>query len=358
MKHNQDRQAGMISILVTLILLIVISLIVLGFAQISRRNQRQTLDRQLSSQAFYAAETGVNDVRNLINQALAVGGTIYAKPDCTPGSGGAAAFYSGLNATIDAGSNVSYPCVMVDPSPASLAYSDIGTTGTVIPMTNASGAPFTSIKLTWQSKSGSATPTVSCPASAAGVFSPTSTWNCGYGVLRFDLVPTSGGGLNTATLQDTTLTSFLVPVPSSATTSMGYANSRNGNNLVATRCTNTECTMTITGLSSNQYYMRVLSLYKSVSMQVSATDASGTADIQGAQALVDATGKAQDIIRRIQVRVPLTASSTNLLSDYAIQTYDSICKRFTAMDGYFQSSASAAVPGLTSVTIPPNQLCQ
>lgn len=359
--HYRQREAGMVSILVTMILLIVISLIVLGFAQISRRNQRQTLDRQLSSQAFYAAETGVNDARNLINQALLTGAIIPTKPDCTNGSGPAAAFYAGLNPVIDGPSKVSYTCIMVDPAPTSLAYSDIGTVGTIVPLTSSSGA-FSRIKLTWQSKTGSATPVAGCPATANTVFVPTGSWNCGYGVLRFDLVPVSGGSMTAASLQDSTLTSFLVPVAAGATTVAypgGSPVSRNGNNLVATTCTNTGCSMTITGLNTDRYYMRLLSLYKDVSLQISGTDASGAAiEIQGSQAVIDATGKAQDIIRRIQVRLPLAASSTNLMSDYALQTTDAICKRFAATDGYFQSYAAAAVPGLTSITAPPNALCQ
>ncbi len=364
-QHYRDsrKQAGMVSILVTMILLIVISLIVLGFAQISRRNQRQTLDRQLSSQAFYAAESGVNDVRNLINQALAAGNAIPSKPDCTGGAGPAAVFYGSLSSVLDGASKVSYTCVMVDPSPESLAFSDIGPVGTIVPLTSGSGANFGSVKLTWQSKTGSATPTNGCPANATNKFSPTTSWTCGYGVLRFDLVPVSSGSLNPATLQDTTYTSFLVPVPSSATTTTSYPGgapaSRNGNNLIATHCTNTECSMTINGLSTNKYYMRLQSFYQDVSLQITATETSGsTASLQGSQAVVDATGKAQDILRRIQVRLPLTASSANLMSDYALQTTDSICKRFAAVDGYFQSSAATVVPGLSNLTTPPNPACQ
>lgn len=357
-QQHRQREAGMVSILVTMILLIVISLIVLGFAQISRRNQRQTLDRQLSSQAFYAAESGVNDVRNLINQAIASGTTIPAKTDCTNGSGPAASFYSaGLNPTLSSADNVSYSCVMVDPSPTSLAYSDIGTTGTVVPMTSADGNSFSTMTLTWQSKTGSSTPTASCPSSANGVFTPTSSWTCGYGVLRLDLVPVPAGGMTTASLQNNTFTTFLVPVTSGVST-VGYGTSTAGNNLVAAQCTNTQCSMTITGLGGTRYYMRLLSQYQDVSLQIAAKDSLGTdIKIQGSQVVIDATGKAQDILRRIQVRLPLT-TSTNLLSDYAVETTDSVCKRFVTTDGYFQSYASTAVPGLTSITSPPNPLCQ
>jgi len=63
----QRNQSGMVSIMVTMILMIVMSLIVVGFAQVSRRNQRVALDRQLSTQAFYAAESGVNDAREFLD---------------------------------------------------------------------------------------------------------------------------------------------------------------------------------------------------------------------------------------------------------------------------------------------------
>ena len=55
--RNQD---GLVSIIIVVILMIVISIIVLSFAKVVRNEQRQTLDRQLSTQAYYAAESGVN----------------------------------------------------------------------------------------------------------------------------------------------------------------------------------------------------------------------------------------------------------------------------------------------------------
>ncbi len=59
--------AGIASIFVTIILSLVITLIVTGFAAIARREQRQALDEQLSTQAFYAAESEVNKIMSQIN---------------------------------------------------------------------------------------------------------------------------------------------------------------------------------------------------------------------------------------------------------------------------------------------------
>jgi Tfp pilus assembly protein PilX len=350
---QSSRESGMVAIMVTMILMIVISLIVLGFAQISRRNQRQALDRQLSTQAFYAAETGINDAAELIKNAVAGGTAVPAKPDCaSTGSG----FYS-TSPTLDASSSVSYTCLTVNPTPSTLAYNSIGTTGTVVPLLATSGT-IASITLNWQSKDSSATPVASCPTGTATVFSAASAWNCGYGVLRFDLVPTAGS-LSLAGLQSATMTAFVVPLASGGT---GTANpitytTGGGNSMLGVICSNSGCSLTVNGLTQGKYYLRVSSLYKDASLQITAVSGTGTAvSFQGAQALLDATGKAQDVLRRIQVRLPLSGSSANGMSDYAIQSSEAICKRFSVMDGYFQSDANTAVSGVGATTT--NPLCQ
>lgn len=346
LRHSER---GMISILTVMVLIIVISLIVLGFAQLSRRTQRESLDRQLSTQAFYAAESGVNDTRSLIATAVNAGNAVPDKNGCTDtGTGG---FYASLNTTIDAPRGVKYSCLLVDTAPTTLSYSDVGATSTIIPMTSL-GGNFSKMTLKWQSKLTTGTPIAGCPSSTAAAFKTAATWTCGYGVLRFDLVPTSGGGLTSDSLRDDTMTTFAVPYSSGGAISVAYAASTaNTNNLLGVKCTNSGCALDITGLSTDSYYLRISSLYQDVALQVSASDGSGTAlKLQGAQAVIDSTGKAQDVLRRIQVNVPLRSTSKNLLSDYAIQSTDAICKRYSILNGYFDSG----VTGVTST----NRLCQ
>jgi type II secretory pathway pseudopilin PulG len=338
--------------MVTLILMIVISLVVLGFAQISRRNQRQALDRQLSTQAFYAAETGVNDASQLIKAALESGSPVASKDDCASTGGG---FYSSLNPVIDSSASVEYTCLMVDPTPNSLVYSSIGVNSTVVPLIASSGT-ISSVRFTWQSKDTGTTPADSCPTSPSGVFTRASSWNCGYGVLRLDLVPTAGP-LSMDGLRTSTMTTFAVPLRpgSSGTSSVSYTTG-GGNNRLGVTCSNSNCSLTVNFPSpSSQYYMRVSSIYKDVSLQVAASDGGDPVGLQGAQAVVDATGKAQDVLRRIQVRVPLVPTSSNLLSDYAVQSTEAICKRFSVMNGFFNSEANDAVSGVSSGTN--NPLC-
>lgn len=357
-RFNRSKEAGMVAIMVTLILMIVISLLVLGFAQLSRRNQRQALDRQLSTQAFYAAETGVNDAAELIDAAVSGGTVIPKKPDCASTGGG---FYSSLSSVLDATKKVEYTCVLVDPSPMTLSYSDIATNSTVMPLIATSGN-INDITITWQSKDSTSTPADNCPTSKTNNFSPTSpptSWPCGYGVLRFDLVPTAGSALSLSGLQSNMMTTFVMPLrPGSSgadTSPIDYAPGGT-RNLVGIVCSNTSCSLNIRNLTQSQYYLRVSSLYKAVSLQVSAAAGGTAVSLQGAQAVVDVTGKAQDVLRRIQVRIPLIASSSNQQSDYAIQSNDALCKRFSVMDGYFLNDANNAVPGVAGSTT--NPFCQ
>jgi len=219
-----------------------------------------------------------------------------------------------------------------------------------VPVLSANSTNLSRITVIWKTKDNTDTPTVGCPTGVTNVFSPAdASWACGYGVLRVDLLPTNGT-FNFASLQSRTMTTFLVPLSTGGNTSQGYV-AGSGNNLLGVDCTDDECSFSFIGLSTNQYYMRISSIYKPVSMQVNAYDASNTLlSLKDAQAVIDATGKAQDVLRRVQVHVPLTASSQNQVSDYALQSTDSVCKRFAVMNNYFKSQ----VTGVTST----NPLCQ
>lgn len=74
-KHNNNKirsnQEGIVAIIVAVILTVLMSLIILAISQNANREQRQALDRQLSDQAFYNAESGVNDLANYLYKNIA-----------------------------------------------------------------------------------------------------------------------------------------------------------------------------------------------------------------------------------------------------------------------------------------------
>ncbi len=349
-----NNNQGMVSLLTIMVLMVVISLIVIGFAQFSRRNQRTTMDRQLSTQAFYAAETGVNDTRKLFKDKIAAGNgvNIPDKSDCQ--GDGPGNYYSSLNYDIDAAKGIKYSCLLVDAAPKQLSYSNVSTPSTTAPLISDSGN-FTTISFEVQAKNNT-TPMNNCQTQLN--LTPVSGWNCGYGVLRFDLMPTDGT-LSFDTMKNNTMTVFGMalnagtPAVTARSTIPFTPGPTNPYKLSRLDCNNTKCYVTVTGLTASSYYLRVSSIYKPVSIKITGTTVGGAAaKFRGAQAIIDSTGKSNDVLRRIQVSVPIQSASQNELADYAIQTTDSICKQFAVMNGFSVNSANASVTGA-----PTNSIC-
>ena len=349
MSRKQNDERGMVSILITMFLIIIITLIVLGFAQLVRRNQRSTLDRQMSSQAFYAAETGVNDARQVISRYVSEHPDIsratldkLQKPDCTANPNP----YHQLKPVIDDDKDISYSCLTVNPLPKELRYSNVGDQSLVIPViTNDDTLGNAVRKITFRikSKTSSTTPMQGCDG--LNPFPSNQGWvnsGCGYGVLGIDIVPVTGGGFDFSNLSMATMTTFAMP-RSGGSGSIPYSPGAGNPRIVSEmRCDNDECTFEITGLSQTSYYMKVASLYRPVSMEIGAEDNSGRMSFRGAQAVIDSTCKAGDVLRRIQVHVPLRSSSKNQIVNHALQTKYSICKRFWAMSGRLNSEPGGA----------------
>jgi hypothetical protein len=94
--------------------------------------------------------------------------------------------------------------------------------------------------------------------------------------------------------------------------------------------------VTITGLTEARYFLRVSAIYRTTSLTITGTDAAGPIQFNGSQAKIDVTGKARDVLRRIVVAVDLTDANTRSVPDAAINSGDSICKRFRVTPGYFE----------------------
>lgn len=323
---KQGSESGVVSLMVTLVMMIVITLVVLGFAEIARNEQRNSLDDQLSAQAYYAAESGINDIRTIMKAAVAAGTAVQDKTVC--GNQGS---YT-LNGTIDAAHNVEYTCILVDATPSTLTY-NLGSTSTVIPLLS-NGPAFGSITLNWNVASGYAATAAGCYTNLGSLHQNpvaigTGQWNCNYPMLRIDLLD-ANGALARPNWANATTTAFLVPFNSGSVTNtfnLGVHGSA-----IPARCNATNCSISISSLGGTKYYMRVTALYRANSiLNISA----GGTKFTGAQATIDATGKAQDVLRRVVVGVDLTDANAHPIPTGAIVTRDSICKRFGITNGSF-----------------------
>jgi Tfp pilus assembly protein PilX len=341
-------QRGMVSFLVTLIMMAVITLIVVGFTEVTNRNSREALDRQLSAQAFYAAESGVNATRDQIQAALTSGAAIVGKTTCANN-------YDG-SSVAPIGPGVKYTCVLVNPNPTTLVYNGINRASSiVIPIETATD--LTSLNFSWTKKAGTATGT--CTGRADSYYPASPSWTCGFGILRVDLMqvtdpaapPTDANAMynytNTLYLSPFGAGTGNIPILGGGslpfnTATKGFTgtgcNSAAGSTCGGSGACNTTCTVDFNLSGARKYYARVTMLYRDAGqLTVSAKVASGAAaEFINGQTMVDVTGQAQDELRRIQVRLApdnSAAGANDGLPLNALTSTNGLCKRFSILPG-------------------------
>ena len=335
---NKHKQAGFVSILVTMILMVVTSLLVLSFAYLARQNMNRNLNQQLSTQAFYAAESGVNDT---VAKLKANPSSLGDIKDCNNTD------RVGTKVIGDSTLNVSYTCVLVDQSPTDLKYDSISTDSSTVVRVKTGGA--STIKLSWQDAGGD---NGFAPGLGNKFYLPQNSFIATQpsgsianfpnhtGILRATVTPAGAIG-NDDALRNASRSFFLYPQANPGSNNAGTvdmnAPSADGA-FVSGECNSQNtagnyprfCNATITNAPAD-FYLRLKAVYKPVAVTVQALDGSVPQAISGAQAVVDATGKAQDVLRRIQVRVPLQPSF--VYPEFAVESANSICKRMSVWPG-------------------------
>jgi hypothetical protein len=338
MRKLHSNQSGLVSIVVSMLLIMVLSLIVLAFARLTQREQRQVLDRQLNTEAFYAAESGINDG----TRALLEGGPARDEEDddCDPPAGNVGSYSNQID-----GTNIIYSCLLIDPSPPSLEFDSIDRSDSkVFPVDLRDGSSSTNrMTIFWQAP-GAAFDRSGCPGAAPNSFPPIWPNNCSAGILRIEIMPIpKGGPFNGNNLLTDAAIIFAVPDNNAAggSTTIGAATGfGNQGKVVASGCKATtpaqpkQCEIEITGLnltgdnSGTRYWVRLVPLYKNASVTVCAPRCNGNPrELKDAQAQIDSTGRAADVLRRIQVRVGTSEIRGNPTPLGAIEANNGVCKR-------------------------------
>lgn len=316
-----DNEEGLISITVTMIVMALLTLIALGFASLAAREQRQALDQQLNTQAFYAAESGINEA---INSNATVS-------DC-----------DGNAFTSFGDASVRNTCVVINNKLSTLEYSSIDAEGAVTvpihPDTN-----LNKLIINWQDKNGgSAFGSATCEHY---MYDKTS-WGGTTGVLRVMLMP---GVFNSgrSELINRTQSLFLYPSPlgCGGTTFTALqvndpANYQQQGVFVSGACDSTvvnrkfcRSVINVNIANTETYYLRFRPLYNSVSVTIEGLDSSGNnVKFIGAQTEIDSTGKTTDVLRRLVVRVPSTENSSWSPKN-AVETTNTFCKRLFVVPG-------------------------
>jgi hypothetical protein len=321
---ERKSENGFVSIFSALIIMLLLALVIIGFTFTTNRSIKRTLDDQLNTQAFYAAESGVNDAIDY----LAGGGTAD-KNNCD--SGGGSAFSYDIDTTLGVG----YSCVLIDVDPTQQVFSPVPVQGSDKPIVAnvRTTAPINSIVFSWDSTQ----PSLSNPRTggfAGGGSRPNlpsrTTWGNSIGIVRVDLVPVGAAGqLNRQNLVANGYTFFLYPTDTSSSGNVSPGQAQAGTTIL-TNCNNTglrcRTTVNLAGPALSSYRMRIQSLYNPTQISFEPLDASGTAlSMLDGQAVIDSTGRANDVFRRIQVRVPLS-EIPGFTDAFAVNSAGSVCK--------------------------------
>lgn len=317
---HKTKEDGFVAIVVAAMIMVILSLITIGFTRLVQREQRQALDRQLSRQALYAAESGINDVY----AALKADPTLPTeKTDC-------AVTASPTVAITTPGNTISYTCTLYDKAPSELVYSSVSTQESkVVELITKSTANFTEIRFDWGSSN---TNFLDC-----STLELPSNNGTNMPMLRLELTNTST--YDRAKLIDDTINLYLrpcrdiAPTPTPATpaaTSYTYDKTKRGEvvNVECASSGNQPCSIVINGLpASTKFLSRFRAIYSEASVVISAKDTAGDVKFVQAQTSIDVTAKANDIVRRLRVSIPTTPSDN--YPEGVFQVFDGVCKRMS-----------------------------
>lgn len=144
-KREREEQ-GFVAIVVAALIMVILSLITIGFTRMMQREQRQALDRQLTRQALYAAESGINDVYEYIRTADPMTLDVE-KTECDvsmlPNGG-----------VISDSGNVAYTCALYDKTPGELLYSVSTSDSKVTQLITETRNHFETVRLRWGQEEG------------------------------------------------------------------------------------------------------------------------------------------------------------------------------------------------------------
>jgi len=352
MRTNKQRVAGneqgFAAIVVSITIVIVLSLLTVGFAQLMRNEQNQVTNRQLSNQAYYAAESGVNDAVQAINH-----GYVQHKTSCGVDNSGAAGaqYLTDQNAGTSGpatNADVEWSCLLIDPAPFSLQYDSISPTtptNMVAIGTNTSETgtlPITSLTISWQDADDGIKTFRGNSGNAAGPFPPAVQWGS-VGMLRLSMANLDpyvglGGGVGDcrAAIQAGTYTAFLYPNgPTGAAANTVAMNPANSGQIVDGNCNTAKgpryCSVTISGINATNVLISLRSIYSATTVTISAKNGVSAIRLAGAQSLIDSTGKALDVVKRIQVRLPDKAGFA--YPGFDADATGSLCKQLQVYPG-------------------------
>ena len=352
----KKHETGAASLLVVMFMTIILTIVTIGFLRIALNEQRISTDDDLTSRAFFEAESGIEDARRAIQETLS--GTLtdaqLNADNCdvpTP-----ARYTDVLSSTAEF--DIGYSCMLIDYTPESIR-SDLSSANQtrqyqIIPINEGGGTTnIRNIRLQWHMDAPA--PTGDGDVGAGVNLRGNQTNIPRYGnwsfpaMMHVSFINYPAGNFGRADIIDSDM--WISPGNGSGSTNPqrifngGGSNSINpsvdGEVLVASCANNNNdfsCTMDFFFNSlppSRRLEVRITNLYRPTSLEMTMTAVNGDPLLfDEAQAVVDVTGRAGAVYRRVEAVLDL--STPDLLPEFAIQTASDICKDFAFTDDPLQ----------------------
>lgn len=364
---QNHREAGVVSILTVIMFMIFVSVLSIGFIKIVNDDQSQSTDSDLSASALASAQSGAEEAKRLLvlcrnNPTLSVDcAAVFNNPSCSAVLGNPNLVSrldinkDGNDGIVTGNTNYSQRFTCMTISTLSDTVEGLAVekdTSEVIPLV--ANGNYRSVRISWHAtaldRNG---PLTGYITSANGIGLPTQEiWasNGFAAAMRVQLTAFSKGGFDIDSLDPNTRTVFLLPADQNYslsqtsvdldTVSQRSVNPNNGTEFTPqlARCNGSldyACSMTLqlpNSLSTNQfsYFMRVSSIYRDADIRIELLDNAGNrVQFDGVQPVIDVTGRANDVFRRVQTRVQFDTSA--FFPQYAIETGE-LCKDMLVTD--------------------------
>ncbi len=327
-KNLQKQQTGAVSMITVIFVSVILSVLTTSFIRLTINEQREAIDDDLTTRAYYAAESGVQDAitaikNNSVDAARAA--------ECRPNSG------DGVLSNFD-GLDTAYTCQTIALAPVD--YQASLSEGEAVFFKLDSGADnISSLKISWHILGDSNdSDGRNVVAHNSAILPQSGNWGDGSGnsfpaMLRTQLISVPEVNVTRSSINN--YVGFLNPTNNAAavTTPAGM------NGGVSSAACNFGvsdgayvCSITIGSLndSANDYYLRVQALYRTTHVKIEIFAGGSLVKLVDVQAVIDVTGRAGDVYRRVEERVDLTPNS--LWPNYAILSAEDICKNFVITD--------------------------
>lgn len=332
------QQKGMAAIMFAMFVVIVVALIAIGFAVLVRNDQRQTLDKTLSNQAIYAAETAIN---KKYRQLTASSATILPNNTCN-----ADPIVNQNNGVLDSSNpGVKISCLLWTATPTALTYDNVELNPAAVPIIPADSThAIQSIKISWRQHT----------AGSTSYYSNTTRLNSDSAV-GLPQMPTLKITTAKVSAINNTFSVFANPASGGSASAVSIIGTGDGG-IVNGACSSGTCEVILNNLpndgspwnngSGGYGWLSISSLNGASDVTIEAFPnpnggggGSSAIPLQGAQLRLDATAKAQDVIKRLQVNISIPV--TTWRPGFNISA-DRLCKNYR-LDGVNNNQAGTAI---------------